>query len=111
MTGNERRRYSRHETEIAVTILKDNDAIAAIMTDISEGGIGIISERGIYPGTEVTIKINNIADYSIQGTVKWVYLLNKEDTISYRIGIEADRILVTENILGAGWPGRSGQIK
>jgi len=94
MTSTERRRYPRHETEIAVTIYKDNEETPAIMTNISQGGIGLISARGFFPGTEVDIALNYIDDYSIHGTVRWGQQLSKNGSTQYRNGIEADQILI-----------------
>jgi len=94
MTGNEKRRYLRHDTEIAVTIHKGNEAIPATMINLSEGGIGIISNRGLFPGTKVNVSLKYIDDYAIHGTVKWATLVSKNGNSHYRIGIEVETILI-----------------
>ncbi|MDF1591601.1 MAG: PilZ domain-containing protein [Desulfobacterales bacterium] len=55
MSTTEQRRYLRQETDIPITICKDEEKIPATMIDISEGGIAIVSERGLFPGAEVDI--------------------------------------------------------
>ena len=94
MTFTERRQFPRHDIEFAVTIHKDKEKTPATMIDISESGVGIISGRGFFPGTKVKISLNYINDYSIHGTVKWATLVNQNDSSHYRIGIEADLILI-----------------
>ena len=111
MTTTERRRYPRNETEIRVTIHNNGEEISATLIDISQGGIGLITERGFLPGTKIDITINYIEDYAIQGTVRWAQLISNGDRTQYRIGIEADSILVMEDIMEAGFPERSDFIK
>jgi len=102
MGHTERRKYTRHETEIGVTVHINGEEIPATLVDISPGGIGLISEKWICPGTEVNITMNYIDDYAIHGTVKWTLLITRESRTQYRLGIEADQILVQEDILGGG---------
>ncbi|MEW6672564.1 MAG: PilZ domain-containing protein [Thermodesulfobacteriota bacterium] len=111
MTGNERRRFPRYDTEIAVMIHKDNEEIPATMIDISEGGIGIISDRGFFPGAGINITLKYIDDYSIHGTVKWANLVSEDGGTQYRIGIEADSILIESDGDTFELPARSEFIK
>lgn len=100
MNTPERRRHPRQESQIEVTVHKNGEKIPATLIDMSEGGIAIISDRELPPGTEVKITVNFIDDYSICGTVKWLQPLYKDnEKTRYRIGISADRILATEDIL------------
>jgi len=110
MTDTERRLHPRQEAEIAVTICKDDEKITATLIDISQGGIAIASERGLFRGTEVDITVDYIEDYTIHGTVRWVYLAQADGKTIYRIGIEADRVLAAEDIVEATLPGRSGGL-
>ena len=111
MNSIERRRYQRYKAEFGVTIHKGNEIISATMIDISEGGIGVITENVLLPGTEVYIKFQDIDDYSIHGTVKWAFILNKSDRISYRIGIEANSILIEAEGHTVPSPDRSEFVK
>jgi len=105
MTTTERRRYPRHKTEVGVTVRKNGEKTSATLIDISKGGIGLISKRGFFSGAEVDVTVKYFDDYAIHGTVKWAQLLDMDDKkMMYRIGIEADRVLATENILGCGSP-------
>lgn len=96
MGNTERRKYSRFEIEIEATILQKDEKIPATLIDISKGGVGLISERKIFPGTKVEITVNHIDNYAIYGTVRWMQPTSKEGRTQYRIGIEADQILVPE---------------
>jgi len=72
------------------------------MIDISKGGIGLTTSRGFFPGNEVEITVNYIDDYAVHGTVRWAQLTSMNGRAQYRIGIEADRVLVVKDILEAG---------
>jgi len=111
MTTTERRRYLRQETDIAVTAYKDDERIGATLIDISKGGIALLSEKGLSPGARLDIMVDDLDDYTIRGTVRWVYQVQHKGKMYHRIGIEAGRILDTEDIMKAGLPVRSGRIK
>ena len=111
MNSSERRRYPRHETDIAVTIHKDKEAIPATMINASEGGIEIISDRGFSPDTKVNVSLKYIDDYTIHGTVKWAGLVTQGDETHYRIGIEADQILIESETDTTESPSRSEFVK
>ncbi len=111
MSTSERRRYSRHETELAVTIHKDDEKIPVTMINISNGGIGIISERGFFPGTKVLITPESTADYSIQGAVKWARLIDENGNSYFRIGAEADSFLLESESHAAETTDRSEIVK
>jgi len=111
MNSSKQRLYPRHETEIAVTIHLSKEAIPATMIDLSEGGIGIISNRGLFPGTKVNISLKYIDDYAIHGTVKWANLVTQNGNSHYRIGIEADTILIESEGDATETPERSDFVK
>ena len=91
-----RRRYPRPPTKIGVTVFVNNEKILGTMTmiDINEDGIGIISEKALFPGTEVYVTLKVINDYAIYGTVRWSHLLHKNKKTYYRMGIEAESIII-----------------
>ncbi len=111
MNGSNRRRYPRYETEAGVTVSVKNEKIYAIMIDIGEGGIGLISENKIKPGTEGSISLKHTDDYTIKGIVKWSSQLQDGQKNFYRTGIEAYRILVLADMKAAGFPERSEFVK
>ena len=94
MNSSDKRLYPRYDNKIAVTIHKDNELIPAMMTDISKSGIAIITGRGFFPGTKIKLSFKYIDDCVIHGIVRWTHTINKDDKVSYRIGIEADSILI-----------------
>ena len=98
MVDTERRKHRRHKTEVGATVHEKGEDISVIIIDIGLGGICLISERGISPGTDVDVTINSVDDYAIHGTVEWALLTNRQGKFQYRIGIEADSILVPEAI-------------
>jgi len=98
MDNSERRRYLRYEAEIGVTLHKEGKKIPATMVDISMRGIGLISDQILIPGHKVKVTINNKNDFAILGTVKWL-VSNEEPEMRYRVGVEADQILIPEYIM------------
>ncbi|MEW6671629.1 MAG: PilZ domain-containing protein [Thermodesulfobacteriota bacterium] len=111
MENDEHRRYPRHETEMRVTIHKNGEEIPATLIDISEGGIGLISEQEFSAGTKVDITINYIDDYAVHGTVRWSCQIQDGSQIYYRFGVQADSVLIMEDIMEGGFPERSGFVK
>ena len=96
MNGSERRQYPRYEVEIGATIYTKDEKIPATMTDINEGGLGMISEKVIMPGTKVYLSLKFIDEYAIKGIVKWSSQLYKDRNIFYRTGIEVENIVWTD---------------
>ncbi|MEW6671618.1 MAG: bacteriohemerythrin [Thermodesulfobacteriota bacterium] len=111
MTTEERRRYPRQETDIAVTAYKGDERVVATLIDISKSGFALLSEKGVSPGARLDIMIDNLDDYAVRGTVRWVYQVQHAGKMYHRIGIEAERILNTDDIMKAALPVRSGRIK
>jgi len=110
MNSDERRQYLRHETEIGVTVSIKDEQISAMLIDIGQGGIGMISETDIKPGTEVYITIKFIEEYSIQGIIKWSSPFYQDQKVYYRIGVEAKDIIFLSELKAAGLPERSDPI-
>ena len=98
MINAEGRLYPQHKTEIGVTVHKKGEKIPATLIDVSKGGVGLSTEKGIFPGTAVDITMNLIDDYIIHGTVEWALLNNREGKFQYQIGIEADQVIAPEDI-------------
>ena len=107
MSDSERRRYPRHGTEVGATIFANNQEISATLIDIGVGGIGVISEKAIYPSTEVYIAFKYIDDYSIHGIVRWSYLFHRDNKTYYRMGIEAESIVIQSDNDAVETPDRS----
>ncbi len=110
MNGKERRRFPRYETEVGVEIFTKDSKVLATLIDISEAGIGIISEEDIETGTEILISFKFIDDYSIQGTIKWSTHLYYDQNIYYRMGVETESILVISDMKDVGFPERSEMV-
>ena len=106
MNSNNRRRYPRYETKVEATILTTNLKISATLIDIGVGGIGVISEKAIKPGTEVFISLKLRGNYAIKGTVIWASYIYDEEINYYRMGIETDSIIIPD-IKAIGFPERS----
>ena len=105
MNNSNRRRYPRYETKVDVTISSMGSEVKGTMTDISQGGIGVISPKTIKPGTEVHILLKLKGSYTIQGAIAWSLIIYENQASYYRMGIESDRI-VTENIIADEFPGK-----
>ena len=111
MNSSDRRQYPRYETEIAVTIHKDDEEIPATIIDISEGGTGIISKKELCPDTKVNISFKYIDNYAIHGTVKCATRVTQGEKTHYRIGIEADSILIESEDDTTETPDRAEFVK
>jgi CheY-like chemotaxis protein len=110
MNGNERRRNPRYETEMRAVLYAKNDRIAAIMIDIGECCMGLISEQEISPGTEVRIVIKHVDEYTIHGKVVWSSLIRETPKKLFRMGIETSSIIVLGEIAETGFPERSDYL-
>jgi hypothetical protein len=94
MNGVERRQYIRRPANVGVSIFHKDEMIPAIVDDLSEGGIGLHCRRAFFPGTEIYLKLDDVDDLGIYGTVKWAFLQNMDNEISYRMGIHVERIVM-----------------
>ena len=99
MTGAERRKGTRHKTEIAATVHEKGQMIPATIINISCRGISLISQKRIMPGSKVNITMSHTDKYAIGGTVQWAMLISGEGKFQYRTGIQANEVLDPEDIL------------
>ena len=106
-----RRKYSRYETEIHVELSSEKESFTAIMIDIAQCGIGMISEKGIDPGTEVQIQVKYTEDFTLRGTVMWIEQIQEVPIKLYRMGIEADNVIVLKEVADACFPEQSEFLK
>jgi len=110
MSGSERRRQTRYETEMRAILYVKNDCISAIMIDIGECCMGLISEEKISPGTEIRIVIKHAETHTIQGRVVWADEIREAPKPLYRMGIETSQIIFLGEIAEAGFPERSAYL-
>jgi len=94
MNGVERRVYSRQPRDVGVSIFNKDEMIPATVVDLCEGGFGLYCQRAFFPGTEIYLKLDDMDDVGIYGTVKWALLNNRDNEVSYRMGINVDRIVM-----------------
>jgi len=95
MERTERRQTPRHDVEIGVTISTGNSRIEAKLIDIGGGGVGVIAEEAIVPGSDVRIAIAEISDYVVQGVVRWSYRYHEGEKTRYRMGIETESLVAS----------------
>ncbi|MEW6670272.1 MAG: PilZ domain-containing protein [Thermodesulfobacteriota bacterium] len=89
----ERREHTRRLVEVGVSIFNREEQIKATVVNLCEGGLGLRCRRAFFPGTEISLKLDDDAGFNIYGTVKWAFLQNMNKDISYRIGIRVDRVV------------------
>ena len=98
----ERRKYARREIKIAVTVYEKDKKIPATIIDISLGGLALLSQKVITPGSKIKIVLSHTDKYAIGGTVQWAMLVYTEDPdgkFQYRTGVRAHDVLDPEGIL------------
>lgn len=93
--GSERRRYQRHSVRMLVVLSTDTLHMEAVMVDIGEGGIGIVSPEAISPGTAVLVRMKYFDEYALKGWIKWS-CQEDDDGVSYHMGLEVDCIIWNE---------------
>jgi hypothetical protein len=106
MTEN-RRQYPRYEIELDARIYATDLELSVAVVDISEGGLGIISEKPIEIGTKVSLQIDAISEASVIGFAVWGSIYGmKGKKYYYRIGIETENLSL-EMLKTLGFPKRS----
>ena len=95
-----------YETKVGVTVYTTDIKIDAHMIEISEVGIGVISEKAFKPSTKVFIALELEGNYIIQGTVIWSLYIYDDGEKYYQMGIETDCIIL-KDIKVIGFPERS----
>jgi len=98
-----RRRYPRYETNIEARIYTADLNLSVMVIDISEGGIGIISEKPIQIGTKLTISFYPIIENPIEGTSVWSSYIERQQKYYHRIGIKTEH-LALEKMKVLGFP-------
>ena len=98
-----RRRYPRYEFEIEARIYTADLNLPLTLVDISEGGIGIISEKPIELGFKISSSLFPMIEDPIEGTPIWSSYLEQDQKYCYRIGIETE-YLALEKIKVFGFP-------
>lgn len=93
MNSSERRENNRRQTDVGVSIFKQEETIPATVVDLCDGGFGLHCRRAFFPGAEIYLKLDDVNDFGIYGTVKWAVLQNVNNEISYRMGIDVERIV------------------
>ena len=98
-----RRRYPRYEIEIEARIYTAELNLPVTVVDISEGGIGIISEKPIETGLEISISLFPIIEDPIVGNLVWSLFIEQDKKYYYRMGV-ATEYLALEKIKVLGFP-------
>jgi CheY-like chemotaxis protein len=104
------RRYPRYETEFEARIYAAGFSFSATVIDISERGVGILSEDPIETETRVFISLYLITEDPIFGIPVWTDYIEKEGKNYYRIGFET-QCLDLEKIKAVGLPKRSNAVR
>jgi hypothetical protein len=98
-----RRRHPRYEFELEARIYTKDLNLPVTVVDISERGIGIISEKPIETGFEISISIFPFIEDPIVGTPVWSSYIEQDQKYYYRVGIETEH-LALEKIKLLGFP-------
>lgn len=96
-----RRRYQRYEANFEARIYTSDLSISVMVVDISEGGVGIISEKPVETGCKISISLYPLIENPIDGTLLWSSCVEREKKYYHRIGIETEYLALDKiNILG-----------
>ena len=87
-----RRLYSRYKVEIEARIFTADLNLPVTVVDISQGGIGIISEYPIVTGCEISISLFPLFEKPITGTPVWSSYIEQDQKYYYRIGVETEHL-------------------
>ena len=98
-----RRRYPRYELELEARIYTADLNLSVTVVDISEGGIGIISESPIETVAKLTISLYPLIEDPIVGNLVWSSYSKQDQKYYYRMGIETE-YLPLEKIKVLGFP-------
>ena len=99
----ERRRFPRYEVGLEARIYSADINLSVTVLDISERGIGIISDEPIETGIQVFISIFPINEDPLKGIPVWLRYIEKEKKYHYRIGLETEQISL-DKIKALGYP-------
>ena len=104
MVGVERRKYARRKIKIESIVYEKGRKIPATIIDIGLGGLGLLSQEAITPGSKIEIVLSHTDEYAIGGTVHWAMLICKDKLkgeFQYRMGIKADEVLDPVDIINS----------
>jgi len=87
-----RRLYPRYKVEIEARIFTADLNLPVTVVDISEGGIGIISEHPIKTGCEISISLFPLIENPIIGTPVWSSYIEQDQKYYHRIGVETEHL-------------------
>ena len=85
-----RRYYLRYESEFEARIYDAELNLSVKVIDISEGGIGVISEEPIGLDSEVNISLFPLSEGPIKGIPIWSSCFEKNKKNYYRIGVKTN---------------------
>jgi hypothetical protein len=105
-----RRQYPRYETEFEARISSADFSFSATVIDISEGGVGILSEDPIETESRVFISFYLISEDPIIGIPVWSHYIEKEGKYYYRIAFETQS-LDLEKMKDIGFPKGSEAVR
>ena len=94
MNTSERRKYERKSTDVGITIFKREETVPATVVNLCEGGMGLHCHRAFFPGTVIYLKLDDIDEFGFYGTVKWAFLQNIDNEVSYRMGVHVEKIVM-----------------
>ena len=86
------RQYPRYETELEARIYTADLNLTVSVIDISDGGIGIISEKPMEIGRRVSISLFPLSEYPFIGIPVRSIKIEKGKEFYYKIGIETENI-------------------
>jgi hypothetical protein len=104
-----RRRYPRYETEFEARIYTADLNLSVTVVDISDGGVGAISEQPIEIGTKAFVSLFPIIKDPVKGTVVWSLNIEKDQKYYFRIGVETEN-LALNRMKALGFPKRSERV-
>ena len=105
MVDVERRKSARRKIELKATVYEKDRKIPVPIIGISSGGVGLLSPKEINPGSKIKIVFSHTDKYAIGGTVQWAMLIYTDGSddldgkFQYRMGVKANEVLDTEDIL------------
>ncbi|MCJ7541479.1 MAG: PilZ domain-containing protein [Desulfobacterales bacterium] len=98
-----RRQYLRYKIEIEARIYTADLNLSVTVVNISEDGIGIISEKPVEIGNKISISLFPIIEDPIVVTPVWSFYFEKDQKYYHRIGIETEH-LALEKMKAFGFP-------
>ena len=86
------RQYPRYETDLEARIYTADLNLTVSVIDISEGGIGIISEKPMEIGSKVSISLFPISEDPLIGIPVRSVKIEKGQEYFYKIGLETRNV-------------------